>query len=186
MPKLLVVIVSVREGRAGKPVGDWFIERARAHGKFEVEVADLKELALPMMDEPNHPRMQDYKRDYTKAWSATVAAADAVVFVTPEYNFTVPPPLSNAISYLAKEWEYKALGVVSYGGISAGTRGAAQLRIPVGALGMFQVGPAVNIPFIAKQVSGDEFAANDSNDRAADAMLDELFKVDGALRTLRD
>lgn len=185
MPKLLVVIVSVREGRVGRPVGDWFIGRARAHGEFEVVVADLKELALPMMDEPNHPRAGNYQRDYTKAWSATVAAADAIVFVTPEYNFTVPPPLLNAISYLAKEWEYKAIGAVSYGGISGGTRGAAQLRVPLGAHGAFLVAPAVNIPFVAKQIEDDEFTANDSNDRAAAGLLDELYKVDAALAQLR-
>lgn len=186
MPKLLVVIASVREGRVGKPVGDWFVERAEAHGEFDVEVADLKEIALPMMDEPNHPRAQKYQRDYTKAWSATVAAADVIVFVSPEYNFTVPPPLANAISYLANEWEYKAIGVVSYGGISAGTRGAAQLRIPLGALSAFQVGPAVNIPFIAKQIEDGKFAANEANNKAAESLLNELQKVNGALQTLRN
>jgi NAD(P)H-dependent FMN reductase len=41
---------------------------------------------LPLLEEPEHPRLQHYRHDYTKAWSATVQRADAYVFVTPEYN----------------------------------------------------------------------------------------------------
>ena len=52
------------------------------------------------MDEPNHPRLRQYTKEHTKAWSAQVEAADAFVFVTPEYNFGIPAPLKNAIDYL--------------------------------------------------------------------------------------
>ena len=44
MPSLLVIIASTRPGRVGKPIGDWFVERARDHGGFDVAVADLLEL----------------------------------------------------------------------------------------------------------------------------------------------
>jgi len=54
-PALLIVIASTRPGRVGLPVGRWFEERARAHGRFRVTVVDLAELRLPLMDEPNHP-----------------------------------------------------------------------------------------------------------------------------------
>lgn len=186
MPKLLVVVVSQREGRAGDPVSNWFVERARLHGGFEIEVADLADVDLPMMTEPNHPVLGKYTLDHTKAWSATVGAADAFVFVTPEYNFSVPAPLSNAISYLGHEWRYKALGVVSYGGISAGTRAAVQLREMIGALSIFQIAPAVNIPFVRQKLDGDRLVANDQMNEAVPVMLDELLKVDAALRQLRD
>jgi hypothetical protein len=43
---------------------------------------------------------------------------DAFVFVTPEYNCGAPPSIVNAIDYLNKEWAYKPLGFVSYGGVS--------------------------------------------------------------------
>jgi NAD(P)H-dependent FMN reductase len=186
MPKLLVVIASVREGRVGKPVADWFLERAREHGGFEIEVADLKELDLPLMSEPNHPSLGKYTQDVTRAWSATVGAADAFVFVSPEYNYSVPPPLSNAISYLNAEWKYKALGLVSYGGVSAGTRSTTDLRGMIGALGMYQVVPAVNIPFARQKLEDGRLVANEIMNDAVPALLDELLKVDAALRTLRD
>ncbi|MFT4049722.1 MAG: NAD(P)H-dependent oxidoreductase [Solirubrobacterales bacterium] len=185
MPKLLIIIVSVRDGRAGQPVADWFIERAKAHGKFDVEVADLKEIALPLIDEPHHPRLQQYQYDHTKAWSKTVSAADAFVFVTPEYNFTTPPSLINALDYLSNEWKHKAAGFVSYGGISAGTRSTNEARIPLSCLGVLISQSAVNISFFTKQIVDGQFQNNELNDGAADAMLDELVRLDGALRTLR-
>ena len=76
-PRLLVIICSTRPGRIGKPVGDWFAAAAREDGTFDVTVADLAELNLPFMDEPNHPRLRQYTKDHTKAWSATVAACHA-------------------------------------------------------------------------------------------------------------
>src|SRR4051812_1667157 len=87
MPRLLIVIASTRPGRAGKPIGDWFTGVAREHGGFDVDVAALAELNLPFHDESAHPRTGNYTHDHTKAWSAQVAAADAVVFVMPEYNY---------------------------------------------------------------------------------------------------
>ena len=62
MPKLLIVIASVREGRIGKPIADWFVERAAEHGGWDIEVADLKEIALPLHDEPHHPQLQLHAR----------------------------------------------------------------------------------------------------------------------------
>ena len=55
MPRLGVVIASTREGRVGAPVAEWFMERARQHGGFEVELVDLEAVNLPMLSEPNHP-----------------------------------------------------------------------------------------------------------------------------------
>ena len=56
----------------GLPVGNWIILTARAYGGYDVTVADLKALDLPLMNEPNHPRLKQYTHDYTKPWSATV------------------------------------------------------------------------------------------------------------------
>src|SRR5437868_699719 len=115
MPSLHVVTVSTRQGRAGRPVATWFVERARAHGGFEVRDVDLAEVALPVLDEPNHPRFRNYQHEHTRRWSAIVEAADAFVFVTPEYNYFSPPSLVNAFDYLLHEWAYKPCGFVSYG-----------------------------------------------------------------------
>ena len=97
--KLDVVFASTREGRAGLPIAEWVVAETRSHGKFEPELVDLREVNLPLFDEPKHPRFGQYERAHTKAWSAIVDAADAFVFVTPEYNYGMPPALLNAIDY---------------------------------------------------------------------------------------
>src|SRR3954470_152784 len=131
MPRLMILIASTRPGRVGLPVAEWFRGRVETHGAFEVDGADMADIDLPFMDEPNHPRLQRYEHQHTKDWSARVAAADAFVFVTPEYNHSFNAPLKNALDFLHSEWIGKPAGFVTYGGIAAGTRALQALKAPV-------------------------------------------------------
>jgi NAD(P)H-dependent FMN reductase len=186
VPRLLEIIASTRPGRVGLPVGEWFLERSRAHGGFEVELVDLAVLGLPLLDEPAHPRLQQYTQAHTHAWSATVAAADAIVLVTAEYNYGYPAALKNAIDYLHHEWRHKPVGFVSYGGVAAGTRAVQQLKQVVQAVQMVAVSGAVNIPFVQQFLGEDgTVQANEVMIDAAAGMLDELLRVQGALKPLR-
>ncbi len=186
MPKLQIIIASTRPGRVGPAVARWFAERAVAQGAFEVELVDLAERALPLLDEPNHPATGIYTKQHTKDWSATIAAGDAYAFVMPEYNNSFNAALKNAIDYLNKEWKDKACGVVSYGGVSGGTRAVVALRAVLVPLSLHCVGPAVNIPFVRTLLGEDgALQANEVMDKAADALVTEIARVDGALRTLR-
>jgi NAD(P)H-dependent FMN reductase len=186
MPKLLTIIASTRPGRVGLPVANWFQDRARAHGGFELDVADLYDVDLPLLDEPNHPRLRKYTKAHTEAWSATVDAADAVVIVTAEYNYGYPAALKNAIDFLHHEWRYKPVGFVSYGGVAAGTRAVQQLKQVVGAVQMLAVANSVNIPFVTQFLDDDRvIQANDVMVQAAADMLEELLVVSAALEPLR-
>ena len=118
MSHLQVIVASTRKGRSGLGVAQWFLDRTKQHGKFDVELIDLQAVNLPLLDEPNHPRLRQYQHAHTKSWSATISRADAYVFVTPEYNFGPPPALINALDYVYLEWNYKPAGFVSYGGVS--------------------------------------------------------------------
>ena len=185
MPTLTVIVGSTRPGRAGGPIAEWFVERARAHGGFDVEVADLAEIGLPLLDEPNHPRLGQYTKQHTKDWSAIIGRADAVVFVTPEYNYGYPATIKNAIDFLHREWRDKPVGFVSYGGVAAGTRAVQQLKQVVTTLRMVPVFESVNIPFHAQHIKDGTFESNDLVNQAADTMLDELVRVEAALHPLR-
>jgi NAD(P)H-dependent FMN reductase len=178
-------VASVRPTRIGRTIGDWFAAAAADHGAFEVDIADLSEVALPFMDEPHHPRLRRYVHDHTRAWSRRVEAADAFAFVTPEYNHGISAPLKNALDYLHEEWRYKPVGFVSYGGVSAGTRAVQMTRQVVLSLRMVPVLDAVAIPFVAQRVERGRFRAEETMDRSAAAMLDELARVEAALRPLR-
>jgi NAD(P)H-dependent FMN reductase len=186
VPRLVVVIASTRPGRVGLPVANWFGERATDHGGFDLEVVDLAELALPLLDEPNHPRLRTYTKDHTHAWSAIVDAADAVVLVTAEYNYGYPAALKNAIDYLHHEWRHKPVGFVSYGGVAAGTRAVQQLKQVVSALALVPTVASVNIPFVQQFLDDDGvIRGNEVMVEAAAAMLDELLQLNVALAPLR-
>ena len=187
MPTLTVIIGSTRPGRAGLPIAEWFVERAGKHGGFRVEVADLAEIDLPLLDEPNHPRLRKYTKQHTKDWSARIERADAVVFVTPEYNYGYPAAVKNAIDYLHEEWRDKPVGFVSYGGVAAGTRAVQQLKQVLTTLRMVPVVESVNIPFHAQFIDDEgRVNANETMEQAADAMLGELARIESALRPLRE
>ena len=187
MPNLQVIVASTRDERKGPLVAAWFMEQARRHGQFNVEMVDLADVALPLFNEPRHPRLQQYEHEHTREWSAVVQRADAYVFVTPEYNFSSPPSLVNALDYLVKEWAYKPAGFVSYGGVSAGLRGVQMTRQLVGALRMVPVVEAVAIPMFTQHIDSETgtFDPGAVQEQAATAMLDELLKLAGALKPLR-
>ncbi|RSN01221.1 NADPH-dependent FMN reductase [Nonomuraea sp. WAC 01424] len=185
-PVLQIIVASTRASRAGREVAEWFRERAVAAGHFDVELVDLAEVGLPFLDEPNHPKLKQYVNAHTKEWSATVDRGDAFVFVTPEYNHSFTAVLKNALDFLHHEWQHKAAGFVSYGGISGGTRAVNGLRQVVSTLKMIPVVEAVNIPFYQQFIAEDgTVAPNDVMIAAADAMLAELAKLTGALRPMR-
>ena len=186
MPKLVVIVGSTRPGRVGEPVADWFVGCAKAHGGFDVDLADLAVIDLPLYDEPKHPVFGDYQHEHTRAWSARIDAADAVVLVSPEYNTGTSAALKNAIDFLNREWRYKPVGYVTYGGVSAGVRAMEHLVQVTSILGMLPVGPGVNIPFVGKRVREDgTLEANDVMEKSAAALLAELEKVEAATRQLR-
>jgi NAD(P)H-dependent FMN reductase len=187
MAKLGVVIGSVREGRVGLPIAQWFIERAQQHAHFEIQTVDLKTIDLPVFAERHHPRLQKYESEKHKAWSSLVAALDAFVLVTPEYNNSISPALLNALDYLYVEWNYKPAAFVSYGGISGGLRAVQMAKPTLALLKMVPIPEAVAIPFAPQAIDREsgKFAATAQHERAATVMLDELYRWSQALATLR-
>ena len=182
---LTVIIASTRPNRAGLPIANWFVERAKKHDGFELVVADLKEVALPLYDEPKHPRFQQYEHEHTKRWSAIVAAADAFVIVTPEYNFSPPPSLINAFDFVFREWQHKPAAFVSYGGVSGGLRAVQSAKLTLTALKVMPIPEAVTIPFFAPMLKEGTFSGNDDLEKAITPMLTELHKWAVALRAMR-
>jgi NAD(P)H-dependent FMN reductase len=185
-PVLRIIIGSTRPGRVGPSVAAWTAERAREHGGFDVQVTDLAELDLPLLDEPNHPRLRQYTKQHTRNWSELVDASDAFIFVTPEYNYGFNAALKNAIDYLFQEWQHKAAGIVSYGGVAAGTRATQMLKQVLTALKIMPVPEAVNIPFVFQHLDEDKrFKSTELIDASATAMLDEVQRWTESLAALR-
>ena len=186
MLTLQIISASVRTGRQGPIVANWFVDRARQHGKFTIEPIDLADVNLPMYNEPRHPRLAQYEYEHTKAWSATISRADAFVFITPEYNYFAPPALINALDYLSREWAYKPAAFVSYGGVSGGTRSVQSVKPLITSLQMMPLPVAVSIPFFNKYIKEDKsFDPGEEQVKASDAMLNELLRWAEALKPMR-
>ncbi len=182
-PLLQIHIGSTRPNRIGPAFAAWFAEVAEQHASFDVELVDLAEVGLPLLDEPNHPRLRQYVHQHTKDWSATVDRADAFVIVTPEYNYGYSAVTKNALDYLCHEWGDKAVGFVSYGGVGAGTRAVQQLKQVVTTLRMVPVLESVNIPFAMHKLTAEGAAVTDAGlEEAAKLMLDELARITAKLR----
>lgn len=186
MPLLQVVIASTRPGRAGLPIGQWAAEAAAKHGGFDVELVDLASMQLPLHDEPHHPRTGQYTKEHTRRWSEKVGAADAFVFVTPEYNYGPPPALLNAVNFLYAEWAYKAVAFVSYGGVAAGLRSVQALKQVLTTLRMMPIPDGVALPFVFQHLGADGLTPPPPITAAVSPMLDELLRWTDALEYLRN
>lgn len=186
MYQLKIIIASTRPGRKGISVANWFVDIAKKDTNFEVEVLDLEKINLPFLDEPQHPRLQEYTKEHTKNWSKKINAADAFVFIFPEYNYSMPPTLSNAIDFLFKEWNYKPVGLVTYGGVSGGLRAAQMSKLQITTVKMVPLTEAVSIPFFEKHIDENgKFNAYEMADQSAYVLLKELLKWTVALKMMR-
>lgn len=188
--KLTIVITSTRPGRVGKAVADWFEGYAKDHAKehaphLELAVADLKEIDLPLYDEPRHPMLQDYEHAHTRRWSEIVEQSDAFVFVLPEYNHTAPPTFFNALDYLYKEWNFKPAGFVSYGGISGGIRAVETAKHTVSTMEMVPVKQQVLIPMVGEHLHDGVFHPTDMHTQSAQTLVEMIGRWATALKTMR-
>jgi NAD(P)H-dependent FMN reductase len=132
---VLVIMGSTRAGRVCPTVAEWIAQLGREHTGLRFEVIDLKDWPLPMDDEPAIPATGRYVQVHTSAWSKRVSSADAVIFVTPQYNWGYPAVLKNAIDHIHGEWRDKPAVIVTYGG-HGGAKCSEQLKQVAGAVKM--------------------------------------------------
>jgi NAD(P)H-dependent FMN reductase len=184
--QLNIIIGSTRPGRAGPVFAEWLERFVSEHGKFEPVLTDIDTFKLPVLDEPHHPRLGNYQNDHTKAWSKAIDAADAFVFVAPEYNYFVAPAIVNAIDYLLREWKYKPAAIFSYGGVSGGLRAAQSLKPLLTSVGVMPISEGVALPMYPKLLDENgAFNAGEQVVGGAKTMLDELLRWSVALKPMR-
>jgi chromate reductase, NAD(P)H dehydrogenase (quinone) len=81
------------------------INRILAKALIRLAPDDLSFVEIPIGNLPLYS--QDYDADYPPAGRAlkeAIAAADAILFVTPEYNRSIPGALKNAIDWASRPW----------------------------------------------------------------------------------
>lgn len=185
MSKLMIIVGSVRPGRIGLPISRWVESVVQETTDFEVDFADLAELALPFMDEPNHPVMRQYTKQHTIDWSARVEAADAFIMVMPEYNHSYSPALKNALDFLSQEWWRKPVGVAAYGGLSGGTRAVVSIEPVLAGLGLVRAGAQLEMPFAKQQIADGVFTPLEREAAVLGKLIVELTELTTALKPLQ-
>ncbi|HTU76006.1 MAG TPA: NADPH-dependent FMN reductase, partial [Trebonia sp.] len=106
------------------------------------------------------------------------------VFVTPEYNHSTSGVLKNAIDYLFAEWNNKAVGFVSYGGVG-GARAVEHLRLVAGELMMADVRQQVTLSLMIDFEAFTTFKPGSYHQPMLDGLLDQVIAWSGALAPLR-
>jgi len=92
LPRLLIVVGSLRAASASKALARTIAERLDTAA--DVVFADIGELPLYNADIASDPKVEVFIEQ--------VGHADGVLFVTPEYNYSVPGVLKNAIDWASR------------------------------------------------------------------------------------
>jgi NAD(P)H-dependent FMN reductase len=184
MTRIGIILGSTRPNRNGEQVAKWVYDTASRRSDAEYELIDLRDYPLPHLDEPLPPSMGQYHNEHTRQWADKIASFDGFVIVTPEYNHSTSGVLKNAIDYLYAEWNNKAVGFVSYGGVG-GARAAEHLRLVAGELQMADVRQQVALSLLTEFENFSVFKPGDYNLAALDILLDQVVAWSTALAPLR-
>lgn len=187
LPRVGIVLGSTREGRFADRPTEWLLELAKARTDVTLEVVDLRDYPMPFFDEPRSPMMVPPKNEVALRWGKKVAELDAYVFVTPEYNHSIPAVLKNALDYAYTEFNRKPATFVAYGN-AGGARGVEQLRLILAELQVASLKHAVHLgyhEFVGLLLQGKSFADFPHLEHAALKMLDELVWWTKTLRAGR-
>jgi NAD(P)H-dependent FMN reductase len=179
--RLQIIIGSTRPTRAADRVAPWVIDRAQAHGAFEVEVLDLRDWPLPMFSEHfgTIGDIQDptYSDPIVRRWNQRIKQSDAYLIVTPEYNHSIPGVLKNAIDsvFISFGFRGKPMAVVGYsGGVAGGVRAIEHLAQIAVEAEMVPMRPSVIIPQVLEAFDADGEPINPLTDVSLQVTLDDL------------
>ncbi len=169
-----VIMGTIRRERQTDRIAHWVCRTVDRRPDMAARLIDLRAFPLPFFDEPMPPAREGHG-PVAAEFARTIAAADAFVFVTPEYNHGVPAVLKNALDHLYVEWNRKPMAVVGYGGLDGGVRAVETLRQTAVELQMVAVRTCLTFPIVQRSFPVDAEEPNDAlPDRVAVALLDEL------------
>lgn len=125
------------------------INRTLSKALIRLAPSDLEFVEIPIRDLPLYS--YDYDEDYPpegQALKDAIASVDAVLFVTPEYNRSIPGGLKNAIDWASRPWgtnsfTHKPSAVI---GTSPGAIGTAVAQQSLRSVLSFCNSPQMNAP----------------------------------------
>lgn len=184
MTRIGIIIGSTRPGRKAGVVAQWVHDIATEHSTADFELVDIMELGLPFLDEEVPPSFGQYANAHTKKWAEKIATFDGFIFVTPEYNHSVPGALKNALDFVYGEWNNKAAGFVGYGSLG-GVRAIEHLRVIMAELQVADVRTSVALSIFTDFENFTEFKPGQFQRESVTSMIDQLVPWSEALKALR-
>jgi chromate reductase len=158
------------------------INRLLAKALTRLAPRELELVEIPIRDLPLYS--YDYDADYpavAQAFKRAIAEVDAVLFVTPEYNRSIPGALKNAIDWASRPWgknsfARKPSGII---GTSPGSIGTAVAQQQLRGVMCFCNSPLMNtmeayIQFTPGLISEDGTVNNDSTTEFLGNYMKEL------------
>ena len=184
MLKIAIILGSTRPNRVGATVAEWVNGLAGKRSDAEFELVDVAALGLPLLDEELPPALGQYANQHTRDWAAKVASFDAFVFVTPEYNHSVPAGLKNALDFVYAEWADKAAGFVSYG-VAGGIRAVEHLRLILAELQVATVRAQLTLNSYTDFENFYDFKPTGQHEQTLNTVLDQVISWGTALKPVR-
>jgi NAD(P)H-dependent FMN reductase len=174
--KVALIYGSTRTGRFCDKVAAWAAAEIEHSGRFTVDAID------PVLLSPGSTPASGE----APSLAERMAAAEAFVIVTPEYNHGYPAPLKSLIDSVGAEWHAKPVAFVSYGGISGGLRAVEQLRQVFAELHAVTIRDAVSFASAWEQFdAAGKLLAPERSQRSMTALLARLHWWAVALRSAR-
>ena len=175
--KIYIVVGSVREGRTAIKVAHWVLQEIKSYSfsTLETEIVDLKEWDLPLFSGAHPPLTGIYDQPKQQQWADKIAQADAIIFISPEYNHGYSPALKNALDYIGKEWAGKPAAYIGYGATN-GSRSIDQIRQVATQLGLVDSNAVLEIRDIFSRNSAEQFEPNSFDEKGLQAALKKLIK----------
>ncbi|MDT0544349.1 NADPH-dependent FMN reductase [Streptomyces lonegramiae] len=183
--RVAVLVGSTRDGRFGPVVAGWMAGHIAQREDLEADLVDLVETPVPTVMPAFGQQPSDENVALLGAVAPRLAAADAFVIVTPEYNHSYPASLKNAIDWHNPQWHAKPVAFVSYGGISGGLRAVEHLRGVLAELHAVTIRNTVSFHNYGDKFDADGKPLDPECDAAAKSLLDQLAWWGLALRDAR-
>ena len=192
--KLGIIIGATRHGRVSDRQAKWYEKAAHEMDGIEPELVDLRDYPMPFFDEPMSPRYNQNRQIDPAAvpWLKKLDSFDAFIFVTPEYDQSIPGVLKNAIDYITWELNRKPVMIASHGS-TAGARAQLMLKIILSEVKAVPLPsyPSLTLSGMSELIdeNGELTEAGKANPRLYDQflydMLGELKWYSDALATAR-
>jgi len=182
-----VILASTRVGRFADRPAEWVLGLAAKCEGATFELLDLRDYPMPFFDQPKSPLREPSKNEVAQRWAQKLGTLDGFVFVTGEYNHSIPAVLKNALDHVYAELNRKPATFVGYGN-AGGARAIEQLRLMLVELQVAPLRGAVHISreqFMAVVLDGKSLADFAPLAQAGEAMLSELIWWAEALRAGR-